>query len=202
MKRLLTGLILGFILAVGGVAVASIPDGSGTIHGCYKNSSGMLKVIDSGTQSCASGETPIAWSQTGPPGATGATGPQGNPGVTGSTGLQIYYGQSSISAGDAIRWVYLPTPLPDAAYTVVFEPQAEGAWGLGFCPGVGQQFASKFQLVSRLCTGDDLTGDHHTNVTNIPITGGSLPVRFAIIFGSQELRDSCGEADTGPCFPF
>jgi hypothetical protein len=61
----------------GGVAWAAIPDGSGQIHGCYKNGNGDLRVIDpSAGGACKASESPLAWSQTGPagpPGAAGAT---------------------------------------------------------------------------------------------------------------------------------
>lgn len=77
-------------VVVGGVGFASIPDGSGVIHGCYKNkgTNHALSVIDSAkTPACPTGYTALNWSQTGPQGptgATGATGPQGpaGPGAT------------------------------------------------------------------------------------------------------------------------
>lgn len=50
---------------ISAIALAAIPDSSGTIHGCYKNSTGMLKVIDNSTASCGSGETGLNWSQNG-----------------------------------------------------------------------------------------------------------------------------------------
>lgn len=62
------------IVLIGSAAVASIPDGSGVIHGCRKNSDGTLRVIDSATQSCASGWTALNWSQTGPQGPAGFAG--------------------------------------------------------------------------------------------------------------------------------
>lgn len=63
--------IVGLAMAslVGGlvsaVVLAAIPDSSGTIHACYKNSTGALKVIDSSTNSCAGNETALNWSQNG-----------------------------------------------------------------------------------------------------------------------------------------
>src|SRR5690242_1169427 len=63
--------ILALITALGGVAVASIPSGDGTIHGCY-NGQGALRVIDAdGGATCAPGETALNWNQTGPPGPAG-----------------------------------------------------------------------------------------------------------------------------------
>jgi hypothetical protein len=68
--------------AVGtGIALASIPDSNGVIHGCYNtgsNPSGALRVIDTakGT-TCAKNEKPLNWNQTGPKGDTGDRGPIG-----------------------------------------------------------------------------------------------------------------------------
>lgn len=72
------------LLLVGGVAAASIPDASGVIHGCRKNSDGSVKVIDSDLgQVCGNGYTALNWSQTGPQGPAGPTGPQGPAGPSG-----------------------------------------------------------------------------------------------------------------------
>jgi hypothetical protein len=97
MSRLLRSK-LGLVLAasviaasvtVSGVSFASIPDGSGVIHGCYqtKGTAHALKVIDSAvTQSCPKGYTSLDWSQTGPQGAQGPQGTQGTQGATGAQG--------------------------------------------------------------------------------------------------------------------
>lgn len=94
------------VLAFGGVALASIPDSGGVIHGCYKPQSdghnSPLGVIDTALSNghCPSGNTEIDWNQTGPQGpqgpagadgATGATGAQGpaGPSTAGSTGLDV-----------------------------------------------------------------------------------------------------------------
>ena len=69
------------IVAAGTVALASIPDSAGVIHGCYKSATGALRVIDTATQECRASETPISWNQVGPAGATGPQGPQGPSGV-------------------------------------------------------------------------------------------------------------------------
>ena len=69
MASVVAGLTLG-----GGLAWASIPDASGVIHGCYKNGSGDLRVVDLATSSCKSNETSLLWNQAG---ALGPQGPQG-----------------------------------------------------------------------------------------------------------------------------
>jgi hypothetical protein len=67
--------VVGVLAVSGGIAWASIPDGGGVIHACFKNGSGDLRVIDTGTGgACKPSETPLTWSQTGPPGAPGAPG--------------------------------------------------------------------------------------------------------------------------------
>jgi Collagen triple helix repeat (20 copies) len=88
----LLAVVAGVGVAVGGIAYASIPDSKGVIHGCYRKTTGQLIVIDSGGKGCEEGWTPLNWSQTGPTGAkgptgpTGATGPKGATGATGPTG--------------------------------------------------------------------------------------------------------------------
>lgn len=80
MKKLLA-VAVGLAILFGGIAYASIPDGSGVIHGCYMNSTGRLKVIDSASQTCGTGETALNWNQTGPQGAVGPAGPTGPAGT-------------------------------------------------------------------------------------------------------------------------
>ena len=70
--------IVGALLVAGGIAYATIPDGGGVIHGCYQKNQGTLRVIDTDkAQTCASSESPLTWSQTGP---QGRPGPKGRPG--------------------------------------------------------------------------------------------------------------------------
>src|SRR5438067_10348326 len=72
--------MLALVVAVGGVAFASIPDPSGVIRGCYDTSRGTLRGTDTATNtppSCTSTETAISWNQAGPQGTQGPQGPQG-----------------------------------------------------------------------------------------------------------------------------
>jgi collagen triple helix repeat protein len=101
------------LLAVGGVAYATIPDSGGTIHGCYARSGGSLRVIDAGVTNCKSTETSLNWNvrgeqglqgpqgtqgPQGPAGPQGAPGPQGPQGATGPQGPT---GASGLSHGYA-----------------------------------------------------------------------------------------------------
>src|SRR5207244_932847 len=60
------------VVAVGGVAYATIPDSSGTIHGCFNNANGNLRVVQSASD-CRTGETAIEWNQQGRPGPPGSS---------------------------------------------------------------------------------------------------------------------------------
>jgi hypothetical protein len=79
------------MLAVAGIAYATIPDSGGVIHGCYTTKDGSLRVIDPGAGGAcdAKKETALDWNQTGP---TGATGPQGPTGPTGTSHGYYTYG--------------------------------------------------------------------------------------------------------------
>ena len=76
---------IAVVVALGGVAWASIPDATGVIHGCYNKSGGALRVIDTAisTQKCTSTQVPLSWSQKGPPGP---------PGPAGATNVNEYAG--------------------------------------------------------------------------------------------------------------
>lgn len=81
------------VLAVSGVAGAAIPGPSRVIHGCYQKLNGSLRIVAAGKR-CARSERPIAWNQTGrpgaqgPPGVQGPAGAKGDPGAPGPTGSQ------------------------------------------------------------------------------------------------------------------
>ena len=63
-----TGLVLGTAIALAGfgigVTVATIPSG-GVISGCYKTTTGALRVIDYPGKKCVSGEKMVRWDQAG-----------------------------------------------------------------------------------------------------------------------------------------
>lgn len=86
---LVAALVGGAVLAIaGGIAYATIPDSSGTIHGCYSKSTGTLRVIDSSVTNCDAKETSLNWNIQGPQGPQGPTGPQGATGPQGPAGPQ------------------------------------------------------------------------------------------------------------------
>ena len=108
-----TPIAIGLAIATGAVAsvaAGAIPDSSGVIHSCYAQKGGYVRVIDSATSHCKSGETGLNWNNTGPAGPqgpkgdagpagpkgatgdTGPAGPQGTPGADGVSGWEIVQG--------------------------------------------------------------------------------------------------------------
>jgi hypothetical protein len=70
------------VALVAGLALASIPDGNGVIHGCYSKQNGALRVIDSAKTSCPTGYRALDWNQKGRRGAKGIPGQPGPGGIT------------------------------------------------------------------------------------------------------------------------
>jgi hypothetical protein len=90
--------VIALVAAVGGLAVAAVPDRQGRITSCYAKKSGKLRVLVRGT-ACRRTETRLRWNQTGPPGATGAVGATGATGATGQTGATGSSASSMLTAG-------------------------------------------------------------------------------------------------------
>ncbi len=67
--------LVALVVALAGAATAAIPDGGGTITGCYSTAAGPqqpLSLLDTAQSStCPQGQTKISWSQKGPAGPAG-----------------------------------------------------------------------------------------------------------------------------------
>jgi hypothetical protein len=85
--------------AAAGIAVASIPDGAGNVHACYKRDTGVLRVIDTGAgDACrATSEGALQWNVIPPQGPVGAQGPQGPAGPQGPKGPQGPHGTNEVT---------------------------------------------------------------------------------------------------------
>lgn len=80
-----TAVVAGAMLA-SGAALAN--HDAQTLHGCYNNRTGALRVVLDGAQCDDRSESPIEWSREGPAGPAGPAGPQGPVGETGPAGPQ------------------------------------------------------------------------------------------------------------------
>lgn len=158
-KTLLILVAVAFAVLGAGVATATIPDSSGTIHGCYKKSNGSLSVIDTGKgATCQVSEAAVSWSQQGVPGLPGPPGVQGQPGQQGSAGpdgvddYSIVTAQATTSGGSATAVAACPTgstavgggfDVPASANVTPFEDTGNGdSWKVTFYGDDGVTFTT------------------------------------------------------------
>ena len=87
-KRIVVAAAALVLLGAAGVAYATIPDGQGVIHSCFKKSGGSLRVIDAGVTQCADNELSLDWNRAGVQGPQGAKGDPGVPGPAGPAGAK------------------------------------------------------------------------------------------------------------------
>jgi len=116
-RDLVSGFIVGAVVAGGSIAMASIPDsGSGVISACYTTKNGAIRIIDyQAGKRCERGEILLTWNQSGPQGlqgpagATGLTGlkglqgPAGTTGLTGPQGLQGPAGTTGLTGPQGLQ---------------------------------------------------------------------------------------------------
>src|SRR5690242_6490158 len=135
------------LVALGGVALAAIPDSDGTIHACYQKRSGALRVVES-TGDCRAGERAIDWNQRGP---TGATGPQGATGE--SSGVKVLH-PLVLSQGDR-QMLFQAGPLTFTAFCV---PVSSGGISANVEVTTSQDHAAVVEDFGRFTERDLLAG--------------------------------------------
>jgi hypothetical protein len=158
-KTMLILVAVAFAALGVGVATATIPDSSGTIHGCYKKTNGNLTLVDTGAGGmCQASEAAVSWSQKGvqgPPGPQGVQGTQGQQGSTGPDGVDDYSivtAQATTSGGSATAVAGCPTgstavgggfDVPATANVTPFENTRNGdAWKVTFYGDDGVTFTT------------------------------------------------------------
>ena len=97
-KLVILGVVAAVVAATAGITYATVPDGAGVIHACYKVdkqgqiTDGTLRLIDPSSTganaSCKKDEASLSWNQTGQPGPAGPQGPKGDPGAQGPQGAK------------------------------------------------------------------------------------------------------------------
>ena len=123
-----TRLVLGGLAAlvavtIAGISFAAIPGADGTISGCYKKATKVLRVVNAEAgQTCRSDERPISWNQEGPPGPSGSPGVPGDPGTPGLITDVAVASSDEHEAVGSTDW----TNLTDATVSVDVADGAEG----------------------------------------------------------------------------
>lgn len=169
MRNLIVAVAGAVAIILGGaaIALASIPDSHGIIHGCYTVKTGTLRVIDTGKgQKCATGQHALNWNQKGPQGPAGPAGVSGyavarctigvdasgsyyvvssSGGMCTASGSNFNLGQAELvcASGDGISATSDTVPSPAAGNGFEsFDPMLNAndtgyQFGLGGNPGVG-----------------------------------------------------------------
>ena len=117
-----------FVLVVGGVAFAEIPDSGGVIHACYSSTGAdatngtQLNVINSAKASCnGKGQKELTWGQQGPQGLKGDKGDKGDTGASGTS--QAYFAQNThvVESADTPQEIVGLADLPAGKYIFTTE---------------------------------------------------------------------------------
>jgi len=145
---LTAGVVSGIAWGVGPIG------GNGTINACYNPNTGALKLNVKGSCPTKGDKTPITWNQTGPQGATGATGSQGPVGATGATGATGPQGLAGATGATG------PQGPAGIAYACSATPY----------PGID---LAACDLTGANLSGDNLSGANlsHANLTDANLTG-------------------------------
>lgn len=119
----------------GSAVLASIPDGDGVIHSCYRAdgpAQGTLVVIDDAVESCPTGYTSLDWNQQGPAGVSGYevvvdTGVTASPTYT----VSCPAGKKAISGG--VKWNGLGTiPIDGSAIVASYPTSGATGWTIAY----------------------------------------------------------------------
>jgi hypothetical protein len=125
------------VALAGGIAWASIPDAAGVIHTCYSQANGTWRPIDSPTQKCKAGETPLDLNQKGSKGDVGPSGPSGASGADGAPGPSGPSGPAGSDGGPGPSGPSGPAGADGTSVTSAALGQGDAN-----CPEGGSQFTA------------------------------------------------------------
>jgi hypothetical protein len=176
------------LVAVSGVAVASIPDGGGVVHACAKKKGGGLRVIDTAKHRsagrCRSTEKALSWSQQGPKGSQGTAGTPGTPGTPGAPGAALGWAHvlvdGTVDSGRNVTTANVTHPFA-SGYCFI---------GLGFVPHAavasldGVNFTAGSTDAAQVHVGGNFAGNNCPTgvqvIVHVQTAGAQVP--FSIVF--------------------
>jgi hypothetical protein len=120
--------LIALVAALGGFAIAAVPDSRGRIAACYAKKTGKLHLLVKGSR-CPRGQVLIRWNQRGPAGAAGAAGTPGQPGQPGEPGQPGQPGQPGSSAASLLTVNTKNVPAPVGATHYLHPSGPSDFWG-------------------------------------------------------------------------
>jgi hypothetical protein len=87
--------LAALVVALGGAAIAAIPDSRGIIHACYHEANGKVRIVESSAE-CRKQERALDWNQQGP------AGPPGPPGSSGAAAFDEETSEVSTSSNTPV----------------------------------------------------------------------------------------------------
>jgi hypothetical protein len=179
--------VLALIVAIGGVAAASIPGAGGVIQGCYDPTAAAphaLSVVDA-TSDCRSPSVLLPFNQQGPAGAQGAKGDQG---PQGPHGLSTVYTTLPViptyglTVAKKMRTI-ARLRVPGGKYLVIAKATVDaGAWGdFSLYEDKYQKIYSANSTASSECSLPEGDGD----VAALDIGVGAASTANVAVFGGS-----------------
>jgi hypothetical protein len=176
--------VLALVVAIGGVAAASIPGADGVIKGCYDPTGGaggrhVLMVVDASAD-CTAPNVVLPFNQQGPPGVPGAKGANGLSTVYTTLPLVPKYG---IPVGKKVRTI-ARLSVPGGKYLVIAKATVDaGTWGdFSLYEDKYNKIYSANSSASSECSLPE--GDRDTGALDIGV-GASSTANIAVFGGSR-----------------
>lgn len=180
---------IGLLLAVGGVAVASTPNSSGLVNGCYQKNGGGLRIIDTAKRGfagkCRRSEKALNWNQKGAKGLQGTAGPAGTPGTPGTPGAALGWahvlGDGTVDSGQNVTTTNV-TKAFTKGYCFAglgFVPHAAVVSLDGFNFTAGSTDAAQVKIGNGFSAGQCPAG---VQVEVFELLTSATPVPFSIVF--------------------
>lgn len=178
------------------LATGQIVGADGTINGCYRDSSGDLRVVEAGA-TCKANELPISWNVEGPKGDQGPQGIQGAPGAQGIQGPPGIQGLPGIKGNTGDRGEAGPQGI-EGARGEKGDPGSQGPQGIqGEKGDPGPQGPEGLQGLRGLQGENGEKGD--TGATGP--AGPSGISGYEVIVGERTVRPRHNEGATAYCSP-
>jgi hypothetical protein len=166
--------LIALVFAMGGFAVAAIPDGDGTIHACYKKEKGTLRAVSS-ARKCRENEHALSWNQRGRTGAPGAQGPKGDAGSNGDPGGIGSPGASGTARAYVRAFADGTLDAPHTKNVTSVDHPSTGIYCINLAPGVDP--SNTLPSVSTDFNGASQQSTAQARRTNSDCAAGQLEVR-------------------------